>query len=242
MSTIITHRQFPGYHKYEMELAGRPLTLEVGKLAELANAAVMVGYGDTRVLVCATASARPRDGIDFFPLSVDFEEKMYAVGRIPGSFNRREGRPGEKGILTSRVIDRPIRPLFPYDFRNDVSIMATVMAVDHDCSPEIAALIGTSAALAISDIPWNGPVGAVKMGLVDGELVINPTSEQRKVSDLDHSEGPRGEPEADRADQQDGRRDRQAQVRLSPRRLRPGAVRRHRGQLHGRGQGRYGHR
>ena len=185
MSTIITKRQFPNYHKYEMDLAGRPLTLEVGKLAELANAAVMVGYGDTRVLVCATASARPRDGIDFFPLSVDFEEKMYAVGRIPGSFNRREGRPGEKGILTSRVIDRPIRPLFPYDFRNDVSIMATVMAVDHDCSPEIAALIGTSAALAISDIPWNGPVGAVKMGLVDGELVINPTSEQRKVSDLD---------------------------------------------------------
>ena len=185
MSTIITHRQFPGYHKYEMELAGRPLTLEVGKLAELANAAVMVGYGDTRVLVCATASARPRDGIDFFPLSVDFEEKMYSVGRIPGSFNRREGRPGEKGILTSRVIDRPIRPLFPYDFRNDVSIMATVMGVDHDCSPEIVALIGTSAALAISDIPWNGPVGAVKMGLVDGELVINPTSEQRKVSDLD---------------------------------------------------------
>ncbi len=185
MSTIITHRQFPGYHKYEMELAGRPLTLEVGKLAELANAAVMVGYGDTRVLVCATASARPRDGIDFFPLSVDFEEKMYAVGRIPGSFNRREGRPGEKGILTSRVIDRPIRPLFPYDFRNDVSIMATVMSVDHDCSPEIAALIGTSAALAISDIPWNGPVGALKVGLVDGKLVINPTSEQRKVSDLD---------------------------------------------------------
>ena len=185
MSTIITHRQFPGYHKYEMELAGRPLTLEVGKLAELANAAVMVGYGDTRVLVCATASARPRDGIDFFPLSVDFEEKMYSVGRIPGSFNRREGRPGEKGILTSRVIDRPIRPLFPYDFRNDVSIMATVMAVDHDCSPEIAALIGTSAALAISDIPWNGPVGALKVGLVGGELVLNPTSEQRKVSDLD---------------------------------------------------------
>ena len=185
MSTIITHRQFPNYHKYEMELAGRPLTLEVGKLAELANAAVMVGYGDTRVLVCATASARPRDGIDFFPLSVDFEEKLYSVGRIPGSFNRREGRPGEKGILTSRVIDRPIRPLFPSDFRNDVSIMATVMSVDHDCSPEIAALIGTSAALAISDIPWNGPVGALKVGLVNGELVLNPNSEQRKVSDLD---------------------------------------------------------
>ena len=185
MSTIITHRQFPQYHKYTMDLAGRPLTLEVGKLAELANAAVMVGYGDTRVLCCVTAAPRPRDGIDFFPLSVDFEEKMYSVGRIPGSFNRREGRPGEKGILTSRVIDRPIRPLFPYDFRNDVSVMCTVMAVDHDCSPEIAALIGTSAALAISDIPWNGPVGALKVGLVDGKLVLNPDSEQRKVSDLD---------------------------------------------------------
>ena len=185
MSTIITKRQFPHYHKYTMDLAGRPLTLEVGKLAELANAAVMVGYGDTRVLCCVTAAARPRDGIDFFPLSVDFEEKLYSVGRIPGSFNRREGRPGEKGILTSRVIDRPIRPLFPYDFRNDVSVMCTVMAVDHDCSPEIAALIGTSAALAISDIPWNGPVAALKVGLVDGKLVFNPDAEQRKVSDLD---------------------------------------------------------
>ena len=185
MSTIITKRQFPNYHKYEMELAGRPLTMEVGKLAELANAAVMVGYGDTRVLCCVTAAPRPRDGIDFFPLSVDFEEKLYSVGRIPGSFNRREGRPGEKGILTSRVIDRPIRPLFPSDFRNDVSVMCTVMSVDHDCTPEIAALIGTSAALAISDIPWNGPVGALKVGLVDGKLVFNPDTEQRKVSDLD---------------------------------------------------------
>ena len=185
MSTIITKRQFPHYHKYTMDLAGRPLTLEVGKLAELANAAVMVGYGDTRVLCCVTAAPRPRDGIDFFPLSVDFEEKMYSVGRIPGSFNRREGRHGEKGILTSRDIDRPIRPLFPYDFRNDVSVMCTVMAVDHDCSPEIAALIGTSAALAISDIPWNGPVAALKVGLVDGKLVFNPDAEQRKVSDLD---------------------------------------------------------
>ena len=185
MSTIVTHRQFLGYHKYEMELAGRPLTLEVGKLAELANAAVLVTYGETTVLVTATAAPRPRDGIDFFPLSVDFEEKLYAVGRIPGSFNRREGRPGETGILTSRVIDRPIRPLIPSDFRNDVSIMATVMSVDHDCSPEICGLIGTSAALAISDIPWNGPVGALKVGLVDGKLVFNPTSEQRKVSDLD---------------------------------------------------------
>ena len=185
MSTIITKRQFPNYHKYELDLAGRPLTLEVGKLAELANAAVMVGYGDTRVLCCVTAAPRPRDGIDFFPLSVDFEEKMYSVGRIPGSFNRREGRPGEKGILTSRVIDRPIRPLFPHDFRNDVSVMCTVMSVDHDCSPEIAALIGTSAALAISDIPWNGPVAALKVGLVDGKLIFNPTSDERKVSDLD---------------------------------------------------------
>ena len=185
MSTIITHRQFPHYHKYTMDLAGRPLTLEVGKLAELANAAVMVTYGETSVLCCVTAAPRPRDGIDFFPLSVDFEEKLYAVGRIPGSFNRREGRPGEKGILTSRVIDRPIRPLFPHDFRNDVSVMCTVMSVDHDCSPEICGLIGTSAALAISDIPWTGPVGALKVGLVDGKLVFNPTSEQRKVSDLD---------------------------------------------------------
>ena len=185
MSTIITRRQFPKYHKYTMDLAGRPLSLEVGKLAELANAAVMVTYGETSVLCCVTAAPRPRDGIDFFPLSVDFEEKLYAVGRIPGSFNRREGRPGEKGILTSRVIDRPIRPLFPSDFRNDVSVMCTVMSVDHDCSPEICGLIGTSAALAISDIPWNGPVGALKVGLVDGKLVFNPNSEERKVSDLD---------------------------------------------------------
>lgn len=185
MSTIINKRDFIHYRKYEMELAGRPLTLEVGKMAELANGAVMVGYGDTRVLVCATASAKPRDGIDFFPMSVDFEEKMYSVGRIPGSFNRREGRPGEKAVLTARVIDRPIRPLFPHDFRNDVAIMCTIMSVDHDCSPEIAALIGTSAALAISDIPWNGPVGALKVGLVDGKLIFNPNSEESKVSDLD---------------------------------------------------------
>ena len=185
MSTIITKKTFPNYRKYTMDLAGRPLTLEVGKLAELANAAVLVTYGETTVLVTATAAARPRDGIDFFPLSVDFEEKMYAVGRIPGSFMRREGRPGEKGILTSRVIDRPIRPLFPGDFRNDVAIMATVMSMDNDCSPEVAALIGTSAALAISDIPWNGPVGAVKMGLVGGELVVNPTAEQDAKSDMD---------------------------------------------------------
>ena len=145
MSTIIKHKQFPKNKKWTMDLCGRPLTIEVGKVAELANAAAMVTYGETTVMVAVTVAPRPRDGVDFFPLSVDFEEKLYAVGRIPGSFNRREGRPGEKGILTSRVIDRPIRPLFPSDFRNDVSIMATVMSVDHDCSPEIAALIGTSA-------------------------------------------------------------------------------------------------
>ena len=185
MSTIIKKKTFPNYRKYTMELAGRPLTLETGKLAELANGAVLVTYGETTVLCTATAAPRPRDGIDFFPLSVDFEEKMYSVGRIPGSFMRREGRPGEKGILTSRVIDRPIRPLFPGDFRNDVSIMATVMSVDRDCSPEIAALIGTSAALAISDIPWNGPVGAVKMGLVEGELVVNPNAAGNELSDMD---------------------------------------------------------
>ena len=181
----INHFDFKNYRVFETEIAGRKLTVETGKMAQLANGSCLVRYGETAVLVTATASAKPRDGIDFFPLSVDFEEKLYSVGRIPGSFNRREGRPGEKGILTSRVIDRPIRPLFPSDFRNDVSIMATVMSVDHDCSPEIAALIGTSAALAISDIPWNGPVGALKVGLVNGELVLNPNSEQRKVSDLD---------------------------------------------------------
>ena len=182
---MITKMEFPNERRFETTLAGRPLVVETGKLAGLSNASCMVRWGDTCVLVNATASKKPRDGIDFFPLSVDFEEKMYAVGRIPGSFMRREGRPGEKGILTSRVIDRPIRPLFPGDFRNDVAIMATVMSMDRDCSPEVAALIGTSAALAISDIPWNGPVGAVKMGLVNGELVVNPNEEQSKVSDMD---------------------------------------------------------
>ena len=164
MSTIITKRQFPNYKVYEMELAGRPLKLEVGKVCELANAAVVVRYGETTVLCTATAAPRPRDGIDFFPLSVDFEEKLYAVGRIPGSFMRREGRPGLNAILASRCIDRPIRPLFPSDFRNDVAVVCTVLSVDYDCQPEIAATIGTSAALAISDIPWNGPVGCVNVG------------------------------------------------------------------------------
>ncbi|MCD8050097.1 MAG: polyribonucleotide nucleotidyltransferase [Clostridiales bacterium] len=184
MSTIIKQRQFPNYREYKMDLCGKPLTLEVGKVAELANAAVVVKYGETTVLCTATASARPRDGIDFFPLSVDFEEKLYAVGRIPGSFLRREGRPGLNAVLASRCIDRPIRPLFPGDFRNDVAIICTVLSVDYDCQPEIAATIGTSAALAISDIPWNGPVGCISVGLVDGKIVLNPDQKQRHKSDM----------------------------------------------------------
>ena len=176
---------FENFKVYETMLAGRPFKVEMGKMCGLSNASALIRYGETCVLCNVVMSPKPREGVDFFPLNVEYEEKLYAAGRIPGSFMRREGRPGEKGILTSRVIDRPIRPLFPSDFRNDVSVMCTVMSVDHDCSPEIAALIGTSAALAISDIPWNGPVGALKVGLVNGELVLNPNSEQRKVSDLD---------------------------------------------------------
>ncbi len=176
---------FENYKVYEYEYAGRPLKVEVGKLAGLANGSCLVHYGDTVILCCATASAAPRDGIDFLPLSVDYDEKMYAVGKIPGGFLKREGRPSEKAILTSRVIDRPIRPLFPKDLRNDVSLTLTVMSVDHDCSPEITAMIGASLALSISDIPWNGPIGGAFMGLVDGEIVVNPTAEQRKKSDLE---------------------------------------------------------
>lgn len=175
---------FENYKVYETELAGRPLKLETGMMAGLANAAVMAGYGDTRVLCTVTASQKPREGVDFFPLSVDYEEKMYSVGRIPGSFTRREGRAGEKAILASRCIDRPIRPLFPKDMRNDCSVVATVMSVDPDCSPEVAAAIGVSAAIAISDIPWAGPISSVNVGLVDGEIVINPTLEQRAKTDL----------------------------------------------------------
>ena len=169
---------------YKTMLGGRELTLETGDLAQLANGSVLVRYGDTVVLVTATASKKPRDGIDFFPLSVDYEEKMYAVGKIPGGFLRREGKPSEKAVLTSRVIDRPIRPLFPKDYRNDVSVVATVMSVDNDNSPEVAAMIGSSAALSISDIPFAGPTGAVYVGLVDGEFIINPTSAQREKSEL----------------------------------------------------------
>ena len=169
---------------FSMDLAGRPFSIEVGKTACLANAACLVRYGDTVVHCTATASKAPRDGIDFLPLSVDFEERLYSVGRIPGSFMRREGRPSTKAILTSRVIDRPIRPLFPKDLRNDIALNCTVMSVDPDCSPEICGMIGASAALAISDIPWNGPIGGVAVGLVDGEIIINPTLEQRNKSDL----------------------------------------------------------
>ncbi len=170
------------FKSYQMELAGRPLVIETGKYAELAGGAVMVRYGDTVILSTATASAKPRDGIDFFPLSVDFEEKLYAVGKIPGGFIKREGRPTEKAILASRVIDRPIRPLFPKDLRNDVGVVNTVLSVEQDNSPEITAMIGTSCAISISDIPFAGPIGGVVVGYVDGKHVINPTSEQREKS------------------------------------------------------------
>ena len=175
---------FPNYKKFETTLAGRPFVVETGMMCALSNASAMIRYGDTCVLCNVVMSPKPREGIDFFPLSVEFEEKMYAVGRIPGSFMRREGRPGEKAILTSRVVDRPIRPLFPHELRNDVCVTMTVMSVDPDCSPEIAGMIGTSVVLSISDIPWNGPIGGVQVGLVDGEIVLNPTREQRDVSDL----------------------------------------------------------
>lgn len=175
---------FKNFKVWETELAGRKLTLETGKMAGLANASILARYGETEVLCNVTASAKPREGVDFFPLSVDYEEKMYSVGRIPGSFLRREGRSSEKAILTSRCIDRPIRPLFPKDLRNDCSVVATVMSVDPDCSPEITAAIGVSAAIAISDIPWDGPISSVNVGLVDGEIVINPTLEQRAKTDL----------------------------------------------------------
>ena len=175
---------FENFRTFETDFAGRPLVIETGKMAGLANGACLVRYGDTVVHVAVTASAKPREGVDFFPLSVDFEEKLYSVGKIPGSFLKREGRPTDKAILTSRVIDRPIRPLFPKDMRNDVSVVCTVMSVDHDCAPEIAGMVGTSIALSISDIPWNGPISGVSVGLVDGEYVINPTAAQRAVSQM----------------------------------------------------------
>ncbi|WP_294514004.1 polyribonucleotide nucleotidyltransferase [uncultured Intestinimonas sp.] len=185
MSTVITHKQFPNHKTYKMDLCGRPLTIDVGKVAELATASAMVSYGETTVLVAVTAAPRPRDGVDFFPLSVDFEEKLYAVGRIPGSFMRREGQPSLPAVLAARVIDRSIRPLFPYDFRNDVVVTCTVMSVDRDCSPEMTAMIGVSACLAYSEIPWAGPIGCMEMGYVDGQIVKNPTQEQKHASKLD---------------------------------------------------------
>lgn len=172
------------FKSYETELAGRKLVIETGKLAGLANGNVVVKYGDTVVMVNVTASKEPKEGIDFFPLSVDFEEKMYSVGKIPGSYTKREGKPSDKAILVSRAIDRPLRPLFPKDFRNDVVVVATVLCVEQDNSPEVAAMIGASAALSISDIPFGGPTAAVNVGLINGEIVINPTEAQRKVSDL----------------------------------------------------------
>ena len=182
--SISTPIEFKNHKVFRYTFAGRPLVIESGKLAGLANGSVLVRYGDTVILCCATASAKPRDGIDFLPLSVDYDERMYAAGKIPGGYLKREGKPSEKAVLTSRVIDRPIRPLFPKDLRNDVALTLTVMSVDPDCSPEITAMIGASTALAISDIPWNGPIGGVFMGLVDGKLVVNPDAEQQKKSDL----------------------------------------------------------
>ena len=178
-------KTFDQAREFTYELAGRPLVVKTGKIAGLANGAALVQYGETTVLATATASAAPREGIDFLPLSVDYDEKMYAVGKIPGGFLKREGKPSEKAVLAGRVIDRPVRPLFPQDLRNDISLLLTIMSVDPDCSPEITAMIGASIALSISDIPWNGPIGGVFMGLVDGEIVVNPTYEQRKVSDLE---------------------------------------------------------
>ncbi|HAQ40793.1 polyribonucleotide nucleotidyltransferase [Anaeropeptidivorans aminofermentans] len=172
------------YKTYSMDLGGRNFSVEIGRVAELANGAAIVRYGDTTVLVAVTASEKPRDGIDFFPLSIDYEEKLYAVGKIPGGFIKREGRPTEKAILTSRLIDRPIRPLFPKDYRNDVSVVATVLSVDQDCSPEVAAMIGSSLALSISDIPFMGPTGSVNVGLVDGQYVLNPCAAEREKSRL----------------------------------------------------------
>ena len=185
MSTIIKHKEFPKFKSWTMDLCGRPLTIEVGKVAELANASAMVKYGDTTVLVAVTVAPRPRDGVDFFPLSVDFEEKLYAVGRIPGSFMRREGRPSLPAVLASRLIDRPMRPLFPSDFRNDVCITCTVMSVDYDCSPEVAAMIGASACVSYSEIPFAGPIGCLEVGYCDGQIVLNPNQEQRKTSRMD---------------------------------------------------------
>ena len=183
-NAVSTPMVFKNYKTFRYTLAGRPLVVETGKLAGLANGSCLVRYGETAILCCATASVRPRDGIDFLPLSVDYDERMYAAGKIPGGYLKREGKPSEKAVLTSRVIDRPIRPLFPKDLRNDVALTLTVMSVDPTCAPEVTAMIGASIALSISDIPWNGPIGGVHVGLVDGKFIINPTEEEQKVSDM----------------------------------------------------------
>ena len=172
---------FENFKVYETMLAGRPFKVEMGKMCGLSNASALIRYGETCVMCNVVMSPKPREGVDFFPLNVEYEEKLYAAGRIPGSFMRREGRPGERAILTSRVVDRPMRPLFPKEMRNDVCITMTVMSLDPDCSPEIAGMIGASLVTAVSEIPWNGPIGGVQVGLVDGEIVLNPTQEQRKV-------------------------------------------------------------
>ena len=175
---------FEGFKKYETTLAGRPFVVEVGKMAQLAGGSCLVRYGETEILCTATMADKPREGVDFFPMSIDFEEKLYSVGKIPGSFQRREGKASDKAVLCARVIDRPIRPLFPKDMRNDVGIVATVMSVDPDCLPEITAMIGVSIALSISEIPWAGPIAGVSVGLIDGEYVMNPTAEQREKSEM----------------------------------------------------------
>ncbi len=172
------------YKSFSMELAGRTLTVDVGRVAKQANGAAFMHYGDTTVLSTATASEKPREGIDFFPLSVEYEEKLYAVGKIPGGFNKREGKPTENAILTSRVIDRPMRPLFPKDYRNDVTLNNMVMSVDPDCSPELTAMLGSAIAVAVSDIPFDGPCATTQVGLIDGEFIINPNDTQNAVSDL----------------------------------------------------------
>ena len=180
----MTLRTFDTFKTFKTEIAGRPFVVEIGKMAELAGGACLVRYGETNVLCTATMAAKPREGVDFFPLSVDFEEKLYSVGRIPGSFQRREGRASEKATLASRVIDRPIRPLFPKDMRNDVGVVATVMSVDPDCSPEITAMLGVSIAISISEIPWDGPISGVVVGMIDGQYIINPTAEQKEKSEM----------------------------------------------------------
>ena len=172
------------YKSFSMELAGRTLTVDVGRVAKQANGAAFMHYGDTVVLSTATASEKPRDGIDFFPLSVEYEEKMYAVGKIPGGFNKREGKASEHAILTSRVIDRPMRPLFPKDYRNDVTLNNMVMSVDPECDPEVVAMLGSAIATCISDIPFDGPCAMTQIGMIDGEFIVNPTLAQKAVSDL----------------------------------------------------------